>query len=84
MTLATLRDALRLARQHDDERAIHSLQREIRRRRNDELIAEMTALGPVEVLRRIRLVAQEPTYSGAFARQVLRRLQLAASEPVIR
>jgi hypothetical protein len=50
MTLATLRDALRLARQHDDERAIHSLQREIRRRRNDELIAEMTALGPVEVL----------------------------------
>jgi hypothetical protein len=77
-------DSLRLARQHGDEAAIRSLQREIRRLRNNELISEMTARGPAEVIHRIRLVAQEPTYSGVFARRVLRRLQSAAFETVIR
>jgi hypothetical protein len=83
MTLSIYHDALRLARQHDDEQAIRSLRATIARLRDDEMMAEMAALGPTEALRRIRLVAQEPTYSGAVARRVLRQLQPAAFEQAV-
>jgi hypothetical protein len=71
-------DVYRDARQCDDEVAARSLQREIMRQFHAELLAEVEAIGPMEVLRRIRIVAQEPTESGAFARRVLRQLMPAA------
>jgi hypothetical protein len=78
MNLDTYRDALFLARQHGDDRAIRSLQCEIRRLRHAAMLAELTALGAAEMLRRIRLVAQQDNYSGAIARRILRELQPAA------
>ena len=80
MILSIYHDALRLARQHGDEQAIRSLQSAIARLRDDELMAEMTALGPTEAIRRIRIVAQQNSFIGAFARRVLRQLQPAVFE----
>lgn len=84
MILKSYKGALAIARQRGDEPTMRSLQREISRLHDDDLIAEMTALGPVEVIRQIRLVAQEPTYSGTVARRILGRLQPSAFEPAIR
>ena len=80
MILSIYHDALRLAQQRGDEPAIRSLQAAIARLHDDALMAEIAALGPAEALRRIRIVAQQDSFSGAFARRVLRQLQPAAFE----
>lgn len=73
MILSTYQDALRLAQQQGDDRAIRLLRREIRRLQNDDLIAELEKIGAAEPRKRIEILAHEPTYTGAIARLVLTR-----------
>jgi hypothetical protein len=58
MILSTYQDALRLAQQQGDDRAIRLLRREI---------------GGAEPRKRIEILAHEPTYTGDIARLVLTR-----------